>query len=106
MSRYCMIEVAFDKKEEVEETILTLLDKNLACSCQVIQSDSYWNWKGNRESSKEYLMFIKSKKSLVKEIYQMILKIHSYNCFEFAVFDLDSCSKEYIKWIDEETKGK
>lgn len=101
--KYCMIETAFDNKEEAEKTIKTLLEKKLVASCQIVESESKWNWKKEYEESKEYLVFMKTKISLQKEIYDTIRKIHSYECFEFAVFNLDSYSEEYLKWIEDET---
>jgi uncharacterized protein involved in tolerance to divalent cations len=47
---------------------------------------------------------MKTKKSLAKEIYKVIKSIHSYDCFELAIFDLTSCNEEYLKWIDDEIK--
>ena len=101
--KYCMIETAFDNKEEAEKTIKTLLEKKLVASCQIVESESKWNWKKEYEESKEYLVFMKTKISLQKDIYDTIRKIHSYECFEFAVFNLDSYSEEYLKWIEDET---
>ena len=101
--KYCMIETAFDNKEEVEKTIKTLLEKKLVASCQIVESESKWNWKNEYEESKEYLVFMKTKKELAKEIFEMIKKFHSYECFEFAVFNLDSYSEDYLKWIEDET---
>lgn len=101
--KYCMIETAFDNKEEVEKTIKTLLEKKLVASCQIVESESKWNWKNEYEESKEYLVFMKTKISLQKDIYDTIRKIHSYECFEFAVFNLDSYSEDYLKWIEDET---
>lgn len=101
---FCMIEIAFDKKNEVNEAINVLLYKKLAASCQVIESNNTWNWMGTRESAKEYILHIKTKKDHVKQIYQEIKKIHSYETFECAVYELTSPSEEYLDWIDEETK--
>lgn len=101
--KYCMIETAFDNKEEAEKTIKTLLEKKLVASCQIVESESKWNWKKEYEESKEYLVFMKTKMSLQKDIYDTIRKIHSYECFEFAVFNLDSYSEDYLKWIEDET---
>ncbi len=100
---YCMIEIAFDKKVELNEVINTLLYRKLACSCQVIEANNTWNWIGERENSKEYLLHIKTKKDLLDEIYQVVKRIHSYSVFEFAVYDLYSPCKEYLDWIEEET---
>lgn len=104
MSNYCMIETAFGNLEEARKVINKLLEEKLASSCQMVESSSKWNWKNKLEESKEYLVFIKTKKELAKEIFEIIKKIHSYECFEFAIFELNSCNEEYLKWIDEESK--
>ena len=102
--RYVMIEVAFYSEEEVELIKERLLKEKLVASLQVIVSDSTWNYKGELESDKEYLVFMKTKESLVNEVYKVIKEIHSYEVFEYAIFPLTSPSKDYLKWIDEETK--
>ena len=101
--KYCMIETAFDNIEEAKKVINKLLEDKLVSSCQMVESNSKWNWKQEIEESKEYLVFMKTKKKLQKQIYDTIREIHSYDCFEFAVFNLESYSKEYLKWIEDET---
>lgn len=100
---YCMIETAFDNINEAKQVVSKLLDKKLVASCQMVESNSKWNWKQEQEESKEYLVFMKTKKSLQEKIYNVIKEIHSYDCFEFAVFDLTSCNQDYLDWIEEET---
>ena len=99
-----MIEVAFNNKKEVNLTEEKLLKEKLVASLQVITSDSSWNYNGELESDKEYLVFMKTKESLINEIYKVIKDIHSYEVFEFAIFPLTSPSNDYLKWIEEETK--
>ena len=101
---YCMIETAFDNLDEAKQVISKLLDEKLVASCQMVESNSKWNWKQEQEESKEYLVFVKTKKSLQEKIYNVIKEIHSYDCFEFAVFELDSCNDDYLNWIEKETK--
>lgn len=100
----CMIETAFDNKDELDKVVEELLKNKLVVSCQVIESNNKWNWKGKLEQSKEFLLLMKTKKCLIKEVYQEIRKIHTYDCFEFAIFDLTSCNVEYLNWIEKETK--
>ena len=102
--RYVMIEVAFNNEEEVKLTKIRLLKEKLVASLQVLTSDSIWNYNGELESDKEYLVFMKTKESLINEVYKVIKEIHSYEVFEFAVFPLTSPSNDYLKWIEEETK--
>ncbi|MBE5812497.1 MAG: divalent-cation tolerance protein CutA [Clostridiales bacterium] len=101
---YCMIETAFDNKDELNKVVDKLLEEKLVASCQVVECDSKWNWKNEIEGSKEYLLFLKTKKSLTKEIFEVIKTVHSYKCFEFAIFDLTSCNEDYLGWIEKETK--
>ena len=98
---YCMIETAFDNLDEAKQVISKLLDEKLVASCQMVESNSKWNWKQEQEESKEYLVFMKTKKSLQEKIFNVIKEIHSYDCFDFAVFDLTSCSQDYLNWIEE-----
>lgn len=98
------IEIAFGNIEELNKAVNELLDKKLVAGCQVIEANSYWNWEDVRELSKEYLLFVKTKRSLVEDIYKVIKSIHSYECFEFAIFEMESPSVCYNKWIDEQTR--
>lgn len=102
--KYVMIEVAFNSEEEVKLIKERLLKEKLVASLQVITSDSSWNYNGELESDKEYLVFMKTKESLINEVYEVIKEIHSYEVFEYAVFPLTSPSKDYLDWIDKETK--
>lgn len=40
MSKYCMIEIVFNNKEEINETINVLLSKRLVASIYIIGSNS------------------------------------------------------------------
>lgn len=102
MSNYCMIETAFDNKAELEKAVNELLDRKLVASCHIIESESSWNWNSEKEISKEFLLQMKTKKSKSKDIFEIVKSIHSYECFEFAIYEISSISKEYLKWIDEE----
>lgn len=64
MSKYCMIEIAFNNMNEVNELVDILLTKRLVASTHVIESNSSLNWKNNRENYKEYLLQVKTKKLL------------------------------------------
>ena len=102
--KYVMIEVAFNNEEEVKLTKEKLLKEKLVASLQLLTSDSSWNYKGEFECDKEYLVFMKTKESLVNEVYEVIKEIYSYEVFEYAVFPLTTPSKDYLEWLDKETK--
>ena len=47
---------------------------------------------------------MKTNKKNQQEIFNMIKELHSYECFEFAVYDITSVNEEYLNWIDKELK--
>lgn len=106
MNDYIMIEIAFSKKNEVNSVVDTLLDNKMIASAQVLTSDSFWNYKGRRTSRKEYLLLLKTRRMFTNDIYKVVKDIHSYETFEFAIFNLSSTSKEYLDWINDETESR
>lgn len=89
-------------RKKLNNVITQLLDKKLVASCHVIESESIWNWKNEREGTKEYLLQMNTKKSCSTKIFDVIRNVHSYECFGFDIYDISSINKEYLKWIDEE----
>ena len=106
MNNYIMIEIAFGSKKEVDESVKVLLDNKLVASTQVFTSESTWNYKGKRTNKKEFILLLKTKEELINDIYNVIKDIHSYEVFEFAIFNLSSPSKEYLDWINDDTESR
>lgn len=104
MSKYIMITTTFDKKEEANKIIELLLEKRLVSCCQLSNITSSYHWKGKIEHTDEFLLQMKSKKSLYKEIESIILKNHSYETPQLITYDIVDGYKEYLDWIEEETK--
>ena len=101
---YCMITTTFDNKEEANKVIDILLEKRLVSCCQLSNITSSYHWKEKIEHEEEFLLQMKSKKSLYKEIEAEILKLHSYETPQIVMYDIKDGYKAYLDWIEEETK--
>ena len=101
---YIMITTTFDNKEEANRIIERLLEKRLVSCCQLSNITSCYHWKGNIEHTEEFLLQMKSKKSLYKEIEEEILKLHSYETPQLIAYDIVDGYKGYLDWIEKETK--
>ena len=101
---YIMITTTFDNKEEANRIIERLLEKRLVSCCQLSNITSSYHWKGNIEHTEEFLLQMKSKKSLYKEIEEEILKLHSYETPQLIAYDIVDGYKGYLDWIESETK--
>ena len=65
---YYNLKTAIDNLEIAKEITKALLEKKLVCSVQQKEITSTWWWNNELESSKEYLLEMKTKKTLYKEV--------------------------------------
>lgn len=101
--KYTIVQIAYDKIELLNATKVELLNERLIAAAQISRINSTWRWKGNLETSMEYMLSVKTKSKNIEDIYKIVRKYHNYDCFEFTYFDV-SCSKDYYEWIEEEVK--
>lgn len=104
MEQYIMITTTFDNKDEANKIMDLLLKERLVSCCQLSNITSAYHWKGKIEKADEYLLQMKSKKELYKEIEKIILDNHSYETPQIVAYDIVHGYSEYLKWIDDETK--
>lgn len=104
MEQYIMITTTFDNKDEANKIMDLLLKERLVSCCQLSNITSAYHWKGKIEKADEYLLQMKSKKELYKEIEKVILDNHSYETPQIVAYDIVHGYSEYLKWIDDETK--
>jgi len=104
MNKYIMITTTFDNKNEANKIGELLLKERLVSCCQLSNITSSYHWKGKIEHTEEYLLQMKSKRELYKEIEKVILDNHSYETPQLIAYDIVDGYKGYLDWIEEETK--
>ncbi len=105
MNQYIMITTTFDNQEEANRITELLLEKRLVSCCQLSNITSSYHWKGKIEHSNEFLLQMKSRKGLYKEIEKVILENHSYETPQLIAYDIVEGYQGYLDWIEEETKS-
>lgn len=101
---YYNVKTATDDINIAKQITKSLLEKRLVSSVQQKEITSIWWWNNELEESKEYVLEMKTKKSLYKEVEQEIKKIHSYEVPEIYAEEIKEGLPEYFKWIEENTK--
>ena len=101
---YYNVKTAIDNLEIAKEITKALLEKRLVCSVQQKEITSTWWWYNELESSKEYLLEMKTKKTLYKEVEKEIRKLHTYDVPEIYAEEIKEGLPEYFQWIEEDTK--
>ena len=101
---YIIISATFDNEEEAKMIADILLGERLVSCCQFSNIRSKYYWKGKLEETEEILLQMKSKKKLYKEVERVIIENHSYDVPQIVATNITCGSKDYLSWIDEETK--
>ncbi len=104
MSLYYNVKTTIDNLEIAEQITKILLEKKLVSSIQRREVTSIWWYNNQIEQGKEYVLEMKTKKELFKEIEEEIKKLHTYEIAEIFAEEIKEGSKEYLDWIEKETR--
>ena len=102
--KFIVVKTTFEKKEEAFQMARLLLDKRLVSCVQISEIYSLYRWKGKVENEHEFIVTMKTKKKLYKEVEKTIKENHSYETPQIIAIPICKGSVEYLKWIEEETK--
>jgi periplasmic divalent cation tolerance protein len=92
-------------EDEAKKIGKALLEERL-CACVNIYlqiSSMYW-WEGKIEESKEAIMIVKTKESLINLAEEKILQLHSYTCPCIAKIEIERTNECFLNWLLKETK--
>lgn len=83
------------------------LDARLAaCVNLVPRIESHYWWQGQRESSAEVLMVLKTTKPRLGELEKLIHAKHPYDTPEFVVVPLVAGANKYLAWLSDCVKQR
>jgi len=63
--------------------------------------ESVYRWKGNIETSREFLLVIKTTESRLMALEKEVKRLHSNDVPEFVVLEIVGGSKEYLRWVED-----
>lgn len=93
-------------KKEAGKISSVLVGKRLAACVNILNTcDSIFRWKGKVDKQKEYLLMVKSKKSLLPELIRLVKSMHSYKVPEIIAVPIIGGNKDYLDWLDESTRN-
>lgn len=88
-------------EEEAERIARLLVERRLAACVNIIpQVKSFYRWQGAVESAAEFLLIIKSSRSLFNPLRLALESAHSYELPEALVLPVLDGSPNYLNWVD------
>ena len=97
-----LIVVTAANKKEAEKIAQALLKKKLVACANIISgvSSLFW-WQGKIDRCREVVLFLKTKRSLFKDITKVVKSLHSYEVPEIIALPIIEGERNYLRWLSE-----
>jgi len=88
-------------KTEAQTIAQSLVERQLAACVNIVGPiESVYRWKGEVESSAEFMLLIKTTAEHFESVQEAILELHSYELPECIAMNIETGSSEYLDWIE------
>ena len=104
MNNYVIVSTFCNKEDIANKIIDSLLEKKLIAGSQISKVHSKYYWNNSLEECDEFKLQFRTKQYLFSKIESEIKKIHDYETPEISCVDILAGSKEFLKWIEDNTK--
>jgi periplasmic divalent cation tolerance protein len=91
-------------EKEARRIAAALVTERLAACVSVIPAASVFFWKGKLRSASERLLIAKTGERKYRAVEARIKQLHGYELPEIIALRIARGSKEYMKWVENETK--
>jgi periplasmic divalent cation tolerance protein len=92
-------------EQEAQNIAKILLEqRKVACANIISKVNSTFWWQGVLESGDECMIICKTKASLLDDVIETVKQAHSYDVPEIIALPIIGGNKDYLEWINSETR--
>jgi len=93
-------------EQEARQIARRLVEERLAACVNIVpRATSIYHWQGVVEEAAEWILVIKSSRSLFESLRGELERMHSYQVPEIVALPVVDGSDAYLKWLDRELAG-
>ncbi|OGO18202.1 MAG: cytochrome C biogenesis protein CcdA [Chloroflexi bacterium RBG_16_50_11] len=101
---YIVVFITTKNADEAQKIAKALVKRRQAACVNIVpEVNSHFWWKDKLDATKESLLIVKTKESLLPEVIKSVKKIHSYTIPEIIALPIVGGSRDYLEWLDSET---
>ena len=100
MKNILVIVTAKDKKEAEKIAQALLKNKLVACANIISGASSFFWWNKKIDNTKEFILFLKTKRSLFGKLTKVVKALHSYEVPEIIAVPIVAGDKNYMDWLN------
>ena len=104
LSGYCVILTTVSSEDDADRISNDLITDKLAGCVQIQEIISRYSWNGVVHKEKEWLLLIKTRRSLYQDIKAYILQSHPYEVPELLMIPVEAGLESYLNWIHAQTE--
>ena len=98
-----MVHITVKDIEEARKIAKSVVKRRLAACVNILpEVESHFWWKDKLDVTKEVMLMIKTKESLLPELIKSVKKLHSYSVPGIIALPIVGGSRDYLEWIDSE----
>src|SRR5260370_13005815 len=87
-------------EEEARKIARHLVENRLAACVNIVpQVESIYRWEGKVDSSREWLLLVKTSQERFPAVREAIRELHSYELPECVVINIEYGSSNYLDWL-------
>lgn len=99
----CLVLVACPDEAHAKELARALVEQRLAACAQRFPIVSTYRWKGEVQDESEWLLLIKTMKSIYPKVEAFVKSQHPYEIPEILCVPVEAGLSAYVEWMKEET---
>jgi periplasmic divalent cation tolerance protein len=94
-------------EDEARNIASSLIERRLAACVNIVPGiESIYRWQNKIESSREWLLLIKTTAAQFQAVQAAIRELHSYDLPECIAISISDGSPEYLNWIGDSVGEK
>jgi periplasmic divalent cation tolerance protein len=102
---YLVVFITCPDASEGKRIANLLLKERLAACVNILPNvTSFFWWSGKVHDSEEVLLVAKTKKKVLRKLVREVKETHQYENPEIIALPIIGGSKDYTRWIEEETR--